>query len=69
MADQMTPSTSIMDHIIAALRGRKNPEDHSKRPADMQMSGWHEYLQECKASGEDPMSYDQWIKQQGAVGE
>lgn len=58
--------SSILDHIIAALRGRNNPDNKKLKAPDMQLSGYHEYVGEQKAQGEPVQSYEEWIKGQSA---
>lgn len=62
MSDGPTP-----EMVAKALRNRKNPADAKKRPIEMQARGYQLHVQEAKAMGETPMSYESWLKQSSGM--
>lgn len=60
MADQMQ-SPGIIHQIIDRLRGV------SSGGPGPQMDGYRLYVQEQHASGETPVSYQEWISHQGSL--
>lgn len=57
---------TVMDHIIAALRGRGNPDNSDLLPANMSLRGYQLYVKEAQQMGEQVVPYQMWIKQQQA---
>lgn len=54
--------------IIDALRGGEEAKEHEKfpgqKPLEQRRRGYQLYVQEAQVNGEDPLSYEEWIKSQ-----
>lgn len=66
-----TPSSSPsgMDYIMSLIKNLRGGGQDASKPASapptgMQLDGYRLHVQEAKAMGEKPMTYDEWIKQQ-----
>lgn len=59
---------SVLEHLIAALRGRGNPDNEKLLPANMGTRGYQLHVKESQSMGETPMSYAEWIKTQQQPG-
>ena len=59
MSDGPTP-----EMVAKALRDRKNSVNSDLKPIEMRGRGYQLYVQEQKALGETPVSYEEWMKTQ-----
>jgi hypothetical protein len=57
------------EYLAEALRTRKNPVNPKLQPIELRSRGYQLYVQEQKALGETPASYEEWMKTQTPLGE
>lgn len=56
--------SDVMTTIIAALRGKGNPDNPALKPIEQHRDGYRMYRQVQQSQGEDVMPYEEWIKQE-----
>lgn len=66
--DMMTKLKYLIEALRGGDKGATTSTSTSRFPLEQQREGYRLHVQDAKANGETPMSYDDWLAQQPALG-